>query len=183
MMKISQRPYRGPIEIPELLKSYYEGKTVIEIGCGKGDYLPIWQKYAKKIIGYEGVQENFIQARTREDVSKDKVEIHEGWVNPENVAHGDFYYYWPESPLEVYSSLKKVGHKVIFATYAGVCREWVASNPDIPEGVSDFTSKEFLEWEPDQVIDFKASERDGRNFFDFYAKGTQAKLSICIKSL
>ena len=48
-MKLLQRPWRGPIEVPETLKDFYKDKVVVEIGCAVGDYLPIWAKYAKKL--------------------------------------------------------------------------------------------------------------------------------------
>ena len=43
-----ERPDRSPIEIPEILKYYVKDKVFCEIGCGEGDLLRIFAKYAKK---------------------------------------------------------------------------------------------------------------------------------------
>ena len=48
-----ERPWRSPIEIPELLKDYLKGKTFCEIGCGEGDLLREFAKYADKAYGIE----------------------------------------------------------------------------------------------------------------------------------
>ena len=48
-----ERPWRSPIEIPELVKDYLKGKTFCEIGCGEGDLLREFAKYADKAYGIE----------------------------------------------------------------------------------------------------------------------------------
>ena len=48
-----ERPFRSPIEIPELVKDYLKGKTFCEIGCGEGDLLREFAKYADKVYGVE----------------------------------------------------------------------------------------------------------------------------------
>jgi len=47
------RPYRSPIEIPELVKEYVRGKKFCEVGCGDGDLLRQFAKYAHKSFGVE----------------------------------------------------------------------------------------------------------------------------------
>ncbi len=181
-MILSQRPLRGPIEIPNLLKEFYTDKVVIEIGCGRGDYLPIFGKYAKRVVAYEGVKELAEAAKQREDLPSN-VKIIEEWVNPSEVEKGEFYYYWHDSTLKVYADLQKGHHKGIFASYNGVCESWINTHPNAPQGVSDFLEEDFLKWKADKFITFHASEKDNRNWFDIYAGDTTAPLSVCLKKL
>ncbi len=48
-----KRPWRSPIEIPDLVKKYLHGKIFCEIGCCEGDLLEQFAKYADKAIGLE----------------------------------------------------------------------------------------------------------------------------------
>ena len=55
------RPFRSPIEIPELVKEYVRGKKFCEVGCGDGDLLRQFAKYAHKAYGVEMNQARFPQ--------------------------------------------------------------------------------------------------------------------------
>ena len=48
-----ERPQRSPIEIPELVRPYIEGKSFCEIGCAEGDLLELFAKYTTKAVGIE----------------------------------------------------------------------------------------------------------------------------------
>ena len=181
-MILSQRPLRGPIEIPNLLREFYTDKVVIEIGCGRGDYLPIFGRYAKRVVAYEGVKELADAAKKRADLPTN-VKVIERWMNPSEVGRGEFYYYWHDSTLKVYAGLQNGGHEGIFASYNGVCKSWVDAPPNAPKGVSDFIEEDFLKWKADEFITFHPSEPDNRSWFDAYAEGTTAPLSACLKKL
>jgi len=86
-----ERPYRSPIEIPALVKDYLYNKTFCELGCGDGDLLKEFAKYADVVYGIENDQLCFEKL----DKLKDNPKI--------NIIHGDIlsvcpkcdvYYVW-----------------------------------------------------------------------------------------
>ena len=94
-----QRPWRGPIEVPEVLREYYEGKKVIEIGCAAGDYMPTWSKYAESYVGYEKRRDWYSRAVGRQDIGDNVTFLNEN-VTPESIPEADLYYSWTPQPEE-----------------------------------------------------------------------------------
>jgi hypothetical protein len=182
-----QRPWRGPIEVPEVLREYYEGKTVVEIGCAAGDYMPIWSKYAKHYTGYELRGDWYSLAAGRSDIG-DNVTLLNERVTPENIAEADLYYSWsPEPGIEEFvGRMQAAGKTGIFAMYSGVSVEDIVE--DVTQGApygrpvngeSD-TCTHPLSWGdyPTKLIPFQASELDNRGFFDEYATGRRCQVMI-----
>lgn len=172
---ILQRPWRGPIEVPEVLREYYEGKTVVEIGCAAGDYMPIWSKYAKHYTGYELKSDWYSLAAGRSDIG-DNVTLLNERVTPENIPEADLYYSWTPVP-EVKTFVERMraaGKTGIFAVYGGVS----AADSDHVKRVSDHLA--WTDW-PSRVISFEASEKDNREFFDQHADGR--RLMVILKRL
>ena len=69
-----ERPWRSPIEIPSLLKEYLKGKTFCEIGCGEGDLLREFAKYADKAYGIEH-NSDYLEALDKVNDECDNVEV------------------------------------------------------------------------------------------------------------
>jgi SAM-dependent methyltransferase len=88
-----KRPYRSPTEIPILVKEYLYGKTFCEIGCGEGDLLEQFAKYADNAIGIEisPACESVLRALERK---VDNIEIIIGDVFRVGIPHADVYYFW-----------------------------------------------------------------------------------------
>lgn len=175
-----QRPWRGPIEIPEALREYYEGKTVVEIGCAAGDYIPGWLKYAKHYTGYEKRRDWYSLAAGRADIG-DNVTLLNEFVTPESIPEAALYYSWtPVPPYQLFvDRMRAAGKTGIFAFYGGVsiedCRELKDPNGDRMGHPLAWT-----DW-PTKVVSFETSESDNREFFDSYAEGR--RMMVILKVL
>jgi len=98
-----KRPWRSPIEIPKLLKEQLKGKTFCEIGCGEGDLLKEFAKYADKAYGIEHNSKYFnaLDVVDNEcdnvEVIKKSIEIYQGQggdIQIEDIPKADIYYFW-----------------------------------------------------------------------------------------
>jgi len=175
-----QRPDRGPIEIPELLIPYYEGKKVVEIGFAGGDYIPIWAAHAKEVIGYEADESRFAVASAQENIKNlDNVFLLSQIVTPEEIIDADFYYGWSTLPLpiEFIDRLKSAGKKGTFAFYGGWAERDLSEHTE--GGNMCFrTEKELEELNDCEVIYFKSKELDNRPQFDNLSKTNEYTIII-----
>ena len=172
---ILQRPWRGPIEVPEALKEYYEDKKVVEIGCAAGDYIPTWSKYASHYTGYEQNKDWYSLAAARTDLRENVVLLNER-VTPEGLPEADLYYAWTSEPeYEVFvSRMQAAGKTGVFAMYGGVFVE------DTEESIESDTFSHPLartDW-PTSLVSFEASETDNRAYFDEYATGRRMQIIL-----
>lgn len=106
------RPHRSPIEIPELVKEYVRGKTFCEIGCGDGDLLRQFAKYAHKAIGVEMNPARFPQLDVlEEEVRNIKIikgdALTRGKAILNELSHYDVYFVWtqPRFDKEIFKVL------------------------------------------------------------------------------
>jgi len=187
---ILQRPWRGPIEVPEALKEYHEDKKVVEIGCAAGDYIPTWSKYASHYTGYEQNKDWYSLAATRTDLRENVVLLNER-VTPEGLPEADLYYAWsPEPEVKTFvSRMQEAGKTGVFAMYSGVFVEDTDKSVamGLPYGRPVKTESDtftnplaWTDW-PTSLVSFEASETDNRAYFDEYATGR--RMQIILKEL
>ena len=151
-----KRPYRSPIEVPELLKDHIKDKVVCEIGCADGDLLPGFAKYAEKVIGVEFVEDCWIKLREVESKS-DNIEILYGGVrhkregkagtrrpfnhHPEiPLPEADLYFVWINRPVcEAFLDRIQKGKIVIgTACVSEKGEKWLKSALNKYEGTKEY---------------------------------------------
>jgi hypothetical protein len=84
------RPWRSPIDLPDKVKDYVMGKTFCEIGCGEGDLLKVFDKYASKSYGIE-VNEKYFPALDKIDKS---ITIFKGSALAMEIPKCQVYFCW-----------------------------------------------------------------------------------------
>lgn len=147
------RPYRSPIEIPELVKEYIRGKKFCEIGCGDGDLLREFAKYSHKAVGVEMNPDRFPQLDILEAEVKN-IKIYKGDVLTKGKAlmnellYYDVYFVWtqPRFDKEIFKVIPK--EKIIIsyktAENIGWLKEQYNKYPGETEWI-EFTSNEDVE--------------------------------------
>ena len=164
-----ERPDRSPIEIPEILKNYVKDKVFCEIGCGEGDLLRIFAKYAKKAYGIERTPEYF-PALDKLDDEMDNVEIIKKYVeiypkdHPyyaggdlkiEDIPKADVYYFWiSEGADEIL--LDKLPESTMIIHKEGFKKNWLENTFEKHHGKIEyinFTSKEECSYGDGWVFD------------------------------
>ena len=159
-----QRPWRAPIEIHEVLASYYEGKRVVHIGHAAGDLVPGWAAHAKEVIGYEADPSRYAQSAQRQDLKNlDNVILIQQTATPENLVGADFYYCWMGGFQEsLGDNLKAAGKKSPFtvAFYGGWAERDLVEHPH--GGAMCFMTEEELKESDYEVVYFNSKELDNR---------------------
>jgi hypothetical protein len=193
-----QRPWRGPIEVPELLIPYYEGKVAVEIGFAAGDYIPIWAKHAKEFIGFESFTANmrpwFDMAQGRQDLKRlDNISLLNQEISPEEVPEADFYYGSGLLPpiVEFVTRMKNVGKRGVFAWFSGFAKEdftpeYKDSLKNIPERIISFDGEDYIDtghfdqfcYFADESISFNSKELDNRPVHDEMSMTNKCIISI-----
>ncbi len=121
------RPYRSPIEIPELVKEYVRGKTFCEVGCGDGDLLRQFAKYAHKAIGVEMNPDRFPQldilvneTNNIKIVKGDALTKGKSILN--ELSHCDVYFVWtqPRFDKEIFKTIPKERIIISYKTKANI---------------------------------------------------------------
>ena len=85
-------PFRSPLVIAEAAKPIIEGKTVCDVGCGEGDLLRQFNKYAKTTVGMEIDPQRYRKARC--------VDIVVGDWRKDPIPDADVYYTWAGQPFD-----------------------------------------------------------------------------------
>ena len=159
-----ERPWRSPIEIPGLVKDYLKGKTFCEIGCGEGDLLKEFTKYADKAYGIEHNPEYF-QALDKVNNEHDNIEVIKGFISIypnqegdlkiEDIPKADVYYFWiSEGTDEIL--IDKLPPSTIIIHKAGFNKPWLEKTFGQHEGIQeyiDFTSNEVCTYPNGWVCD------------------------------
>ena len=170
-----KRPQRSPFEVPELLRRFYEGRTVVEIGCGAGDLAPGFARYAAHYSGYEMSADHAELGRQRFR-QRPKISIYSEAVDPDNLPDADFYYFWfgvPEEHNLFVDALEKRGATATLALFGGIVPQQVPDTQETRRVVaecwhyySEFRCQESLERFADEVILFRPREPDGRSVYE-----------------
>ena len=180
----STRSDRAPIEVPEVLKEYYKDRSVVEIGFGRGDFIPIWAKHAKQVIAYEHDWENFVGAQTDEAlVGLENVILIQGIPSPEDVYNADVYHTSFGPPIkEFFDRMKSSGKTGTFATYVGIPPKYWENDPaPLQSYYCTFPSQNELEAWADEVIYFDSKENEGRP--EFEEMENKSRLAVALKKL
>lgn len=98
----------SPLGIAELVKDIVTDKIVCDIGCGQGELMMEFSKYAKEVFGIENVEEN---ARASE--SKGFKVLHQDSFYTE-LPPADVYYLWTRDSMGVLLKAKHEGAKGTF---------------------------------------------------------------------
>lgn len=159
-----ERPWRSPIEIPGLLKKYLKGKTFCEIGCGEGDLLREFAKYADKAYGIEHNVKYFDQLdkvdkeTSNIEIIKKSIEIYEGQggdIQIEDIPKADVYYFWISEGADE-RLIEKLPPSTMVIHKAGFNKPWLEKTFGKYEGVQeyiDFTSNEVCTYPNGWVCD------------------------------
>lgn len=159
-----ERPWRSPIEIPGLVKNYLKGKTFCEIGCGEGDLLKEFAKYADKAYGIEH-NSDYFQALDKVNDEHDNIEVIKGFISIypnqegdlkiEDIPKADVYYFWiSEGTDEIL--IDKLPPSTIIIHKAGFNKPWLEKTFGQHEGIQeyiDFTSNEVCTYPNGWVCD------------------------------
>jgi hypothetical protein len=177
-----QRPWRSPIEIPELLAPYYKGKRVIEVGCAAGDFIPTWSKYAKRVIGYEYDFERYKLLTDRQDLrGLDNVSLERKLVLAKDIPEADFYYVWLDNKkqrVSIREGLIELGAKGVFAYYGGWSTRDLLNVPEAYKmGMYEYTDEEYEQC-ADEVIYFHSKELDNRDHYDAQSRTNEFRIII-----
>jgi hypothetical protein len=144
-----KRPYRSPIEVPDLLKDHITDKVVCEIGCMEGDLLMGFAKHAKKVYGLELNADRYDKLREVES-RFDNIEVFYRGVSLDegnDVPEADLYYFWitPSADEYLINKIKKGKIACMTHGYHGKNKEWFREAFDKHEGTQElikFTPKE-----------------------------------------
>lgn len=101
-------PGHSPLGIVELVKDIIQDKVVCDIGCGQGELLLEFKKYAKEVFGIENVEE---VARVAE--SKGLRVLYQDSFYTE-LPKADVYYLWTRDSMGVILKAKHEGTKGTF---------------------------------------------------------------------
>lgn len=144
------RPHRSPIEIPELVKEYVRGKKFCEVGCGDGDLLRHFAKYAHKAIGVEMNPDRFPQLDILEaDVKNIKIvkgdALTKGKAILNELFHCDVYFVWtqPRFDKEIFKTIPRKTTIISYKTAENI--GWLREQYGKYEGKTEwieFTSNE-----------------------------------------
>lgn len=159
-----ERPWRSPIEIPSLLKEHLKGKTFCEIGCGEGDLLREFAKYADKVYGIEHNSDYFEALDKVNDecdnveVIKKSIEIYPGQggdMSIDDIPKTDVYYFWiSEGADEIL--IDKLPPSTMCIHKAGFNKPWLEktfSQHDGEQEYIEFTSNEVCTYPNGWVCD------------------------------
>lgn len=149
-----KRPYRSPIEIPSLVAHYLYGKSFCEIGCGEGDLLFEFSKYADNVIGIE------IDPVFAESAKAKGLNVIEGNVLSMTIPKCDVYYFWVTDTIdeELVKILPKdsvlITHRSRHSNIHGWNSEqWIKDNFKEASNI-EFTASEGCEWQRSATIDY-----------------------------
>jgi hypothetical protein len=110
-------PFRSPYIISEVIKDLITNKTICDIGCGEGDQLKLFSRYAKQVIGIEKDPE-----RGKHAISAGFDVIIGSYLDVE-IPNCDIFYAWtiPKIDMNIAEHLVKRNKpcKVIFFSRAG----------------------------------------------------------------
>ena len=171
-----QRPEREPIEIPELLRPYYEGKMVLHMGCREGDFLLIFAKYAKQVFGHEHrAKYRPLERKSLKNLPNIYILPYIGTCGtanaevvmdadnlPRDLKSVDMFYHWGLPHLDACSAeeilyfihnMEKIGRKGLLCWYGGLA-----------------PSSEFQEFSVDESIRFRSIERNNSKEIDSLSK-------------
>ena len=128
-------PGKSPAVIAEVLKYIIKDKVVCDMGCGQGDLMLSFQKYAKKVIG---IEKSPMCCRT---CRKKGLEVIEGDYCNVDFPEADVYYFF--SYFEnIKPAIERIKKGIIIITGVKECGEIFLEEPliNIPhkEGGSDF---------------------------------------------
>lgn len=101
-------PGHSPLGIAELVKDIITDKVVCDIGCGQGELLLEFKKYAKEVFGIENEEE---VARIAE--AKGLKVLHQDSFFTE-LPKADVYYLWTRDSMGVILKAKHEGTKGTF---------------------------------------------------------------------
>lgn len=148
-----ERPYRSPIEIPELVKEHLKCKSFCEIGCGDGDLLERFAKYATTAIGIEIEPACFPQLDALEK-RVDNIKIIKGDLYGMQIPKCDVYYFWIRPKHDFYL-LKILPPSTIIIHKGMFNKPWLvdafAPYPGKVEYI-EFLSNEDIDWPADPTI-------------------------------
>ena len=101
-------PGHSPLGIAELVKDVITGKVVCDIGCGQGELLLEFAKYAKEVIGIE-------EDETVAQIATDKgLTIHRMNSFFQELPKANVYYLWTKDEVGVFLKAKHDGVKATF---------------------------------------------------------------------
>lgn len=159
-----QRPWRSPIEIPGLLKKYLSGKTFCEIGCGEGDLLKKFAKYADKAYGIEH-NPTYFPALDKVSAECDNVELIKGFISlapnqkgtlrVEDLPKADVYYFWINPDADSFL-VDKLPPSTMIIHKAGFNKPWLEKTFSQHKGKQEyinFTSNEHCIYPDGFVVD------------------------------
>lgn len=101
-------PGHTPLAVAELIKDIIKDKVVCDIGCGKGELMKEFSKYAKRVIGIESDGEiaQYVRDLGFFVIGEDS------FYN--ELPKADVYYAWTRDAMGVYLKAKHEGTKGIF---------------------------------------------------------------------
>lgn len=76
--------------VSETLQEVLKNQVVCEIGCAEGDNMVFMSRYAKKVIGFERMQQRYAVAQRR------NLDITVGDYFIDEFPEADVYYFWPD---------------------------------------------------------------------------------------
>lgn len=101
-MLLEDFPLRSPLEVAEVLRPYYEGKVICDLGCSKGDLVVAFSKYAKHAMGVDSDADKVNEGKQQ---SRDLRCIH--LEKETDIPVADVYYIWTCSPKELIDIIPK----------------------------------------------------------------------------
>jgi SAM-dependent methyltransferase len=101
-------PGHTPLAVAELIKDIIQDKVVCDIGCGQGELMTEFAKYAKQVIGIEndGELASFVREKGFQVIGEDS------FYN--ELPPADVYYAWTRDAMGVYLKAKDEGTKGVF---------------------------------------------------------------------
>ena len=142
-----ERPQRSPIEIPELIRPYIEGKIFCEVGCAEGDLLELFAKYAKQAIGIEMREQHFSKLDALER-KIDNIEIIKSDVMLSGLPVCDVYFIWarPRTDRQLFHLIHAGKTIISYKTLEN--KQWLVDRYNEHSGTTEwieFTSNEDIE--------------------------------------
>lgn len=101
-------PGHSPLAVADSVKDLITGKTVCDVGCGQGELMEEFAKYAKKVIGMEEVPEVAQIARNK------GLTVIETNTFFDRLPEADVYYIWTKDTMGVYLKALYEGTKGTF---------------------------------------------------------------------
>ena len=142
-----ERPQRSPIEIPELIRPYIEGKIFCEVGCAEGDLLELFAKYAKQAIGIEMREQHFSKLDALER-KIDNIEIIKKDIMHTALPFYDVYFVWtrPKIDRQLFHWVPKTKTVISYKTLEN--KQWLVDRYNEHSGTTEwieFISNEDIE--------------------------------------